>query len=147
MASSYLIRSTPYLTEHKAAQDRERQCAADLWVDEGWMFTQPNALLVEAGVRDARLHDARHTAATVLLLLEFPERALIGVHDIRMLHFASFDLGHLPAKSAIIELKAEKWAMEDMLRRGDSGLRVALFGDIDRIAGAPNHRTLWRRIL
>jgi len=47
------------------------------------MFTQPNgkpidprsdhnewkALLAEAEVRDARLHDARHTAATVLLLL------------------------------------------------------------------------------
>jgi integrase len=33
------------------------------------------ALLREAGVREARLHDARHTAATVLLVLGFPERA------------------------------------------------------------------------
>jgi integrase len=31
-------------------------------------------LLGEAGVRQARLHDARHTAATVLLLLGVPER-------------------------------------------------------------------------
>ncbi|MFC4858769.1 tyrosine-type recombinase/integrase [Actinophytocola glycyrrhizae] len=30
------------------------------------------ALLADAGVRDARLHDARHTAATVLLLLGVP---------------------------------------------------------------------------
>lgn len=79
------------LTEHKAAQEHEREHAADLWVDEGWMFAQPNgrpidprrdmaewkALLAEAGVRDARLHDARHTAATVLLLLEVPERAVM----------------------------------------------------------------------
>jgi integrase len=35
------------------------------------------ALLADAGVRDARLHDARHTAATVLLLLEVPERAVM----------------------------------------------------------------------
>jgi integrase len=79
------------LMDHKAAQEREREHAADLWADEGWMFAQPTgrpldprrdlaewkALLAEAGVRDARLHDARHTAATVLLLLEVPERAVM----------------------------------------------------------------------
>jgi integrase len=57
------------------------------------MFTQPNgkpidprddhdewkALLADAGVRDARLHDARHTAATVLLLLGVPERAVMDL--------------------------------------------------------------------
>lgn len=36
-------------------------------------------LLGEAGVRDVRLHDARHTAATVLLLLGVPERAVLGL--------------------------------------------------------------------
>jgi len=79
------------LVQHRAEQDRERELAADLWTDEGRMFAQPNgraidprrdmaewkALLAEAGVRDARLHDARHTAATVLLLLEVPERAVM----------------------------------------------------------------------
>lgn len=79
------------LLQHRAAQERERERAADLWVNEGWMFAQPNgrpidprrdmaewkALLADAGVRDARLHDARHTAATVLLLLEVPERAVM----------------------------------------------------------------------
>ena len=57
------------------------------------MFTQPNgkpidprsdhnewkALLAEAGVRDARLHDARHTAATVLLLLGVPLPAVMEI--------------------------------------------------------------------
>ena len=37
------------------------------------------ALLKSAGVRDARLHDARHTAATVLLVLGVPERTVMGI--------------------------------------------------------------------
>jgi hypothetical protein len=37
------------------------------------------ALLKAAGVRDARLHDARHTAPTVLLILGVPERMVIGL--------------------------------------------------------------------
>jgi integrase len=37
------------------------------------------ALLRAAGVRDARLHDARHTAATVLLVLGVPERTVMGI--------------------------------------------------------------------
>jgi integrase len=36
-------------------------------------------LLEDAGVRDGRLHDARHTAATVLLLLGVNERTMMGV--------------------------------------------------------------------
>lgn len=30
-------------------------------------------------MRDGRLHDARHTAATVLLILGVPERAVMGL--------------------------------------------------------------------
>jgi integrase len=37
------------------------------------------ALLREAGVRDARLHDARHTAATTLLLLGVPDRGVMDM--------------------------------------------------------------------
>lgn len=68
--------------QHRDAQAQEREAAADLWEGGGWMFAQPNGkpidprrdmdewktLLDDAGVREARLHDARHTAATVLLL-------------------------------------------------------------------------------
>ena len=36
-------------------------------------------LLARAGLRDGRLHDARHTAATVLLILEVAERAVMGI--------------------------------------------------------------------
>ena len=67
--------------------------ARQLWQDDGWVFSSvvgaplnPNsdyhrwkALLKEAGVRDGRLHDARHTAATVLLVLGVPERTVMGI--------------------------------------------------------------------
>ncbi len=36
-------------------------------------------LLRDAGLRDGRLHDARHTAATVLLILGVAERAVMGI--------------------------------------------------------------------
>ncbi|MET7712321.1 tyrosine-type recombinase/integrase [Streptomyces sp. NPDC005407] len=72
---------------HKEQQDRERVLARDLWVEKGYVFTSPTGeplnpntdyhrwkdLLKAAKVRDARLHDARHTAATVLLILGVPD--------------------------------------------------------------------------
>jgi integrase len=81
------------LRKHRAEQDRERATAAQLWTHGGWVFATPTGqplnprtdwtdwkkLLNRAGVRDGRLHDARHTAATVLLLLGVPERAVMGV--------------------------------------------------------------------
>jgi len=81
------------LRQHKEVQARERETAADLWQPGDWVFTQPNgrpvdprqdhddwkALLAAAGVRDARLHDARHTAATMLLVLNVPTRAVMDV--------------------------------------------------------------------
>ncbi len=81
------------LREHKTAQERERTTAAQLWEEGGWVFTTPTGrplnpntdyhdwkqLLRDAGVRDGRLHDARHTAATVLLILGVQERAVMEV--------------------------------------------------------------------
>ncbi|MFF4605763.1 tyrosine-type recombinase/integrase [Streptomyces sp. NPDC001339] len=75
------------LRRHKEAQARERALARDLWVEKGYVFTSPTGeplnpntdhhrwkgLLKAAGVREGRLHDARHTAATVLLILGVPE--------------------------------------------------------------------------
>lgn len=69
------------LKRHKRAQQTERLAAGPLWMDFGLVFTQTNgrpidrgadwaawkALLRDARVRDIRLHDARHTAATLLL--------------------------------------------------------------------------------
>lgn len=81
------------LKSHHEVQERERDTAGQLWRDSGYVFTtetgepvNPNTdyhywkrLLADAGVRDGRLHDARHTAATVLLILGVPERAVMGL--------------------------------------------------------------------
>ena len=67
--------------------------ARQLWSGGGWVFAheigQPinfstdyhawKALLRKGGVREGRLHDARHTAATVLLVLDVPERTVMDV--------------------------------------------------------------------
>jgi integrase len=69
------------LRAHRAAQQQERITAGSLWEDNDLVFAQANgrpierksdweawkALLTEAGVRHVRLHDGRHTAATLLL--------------------------------------------------------------------------------
>lgn len=72
------------LRAHREAQQAERKAAGTAWTDwEGrrLLFARPDGkpidprqdwaewkdLLRAAGVRDARLHDARHTAATLLL--------------------------------------------------------------------------------
>lgn len=71
------------LKEHRKAQREERVAAGSAWKDpfeDRLVFCQPNGrpynprsdwanwkqLLDEAGVRDARLHDARHSAATLM---------------------------------------------------------------------------------
>lgn len=69
------------LRAHRTAQLAERIAAGPAWQDHGLVFAQVNGrpidpradhrawrcLLAAAGVRSARLHDARHTAATLLL--------------------------------------------------------------------------------
>ena len=81
------------LMAQREAQNAERRTAGDRWIDEGWVFAQPNGkpvdpradyeewreLLRAADVRPARLHDARHTAATMLLVLKVPTRAVMDV--------------------------------------------------------------------
>lgn len=81
------------LKHHREVQDAEREHAGTEWHEGEWVFTQPNgkpidpradhdewkSLLADAGVRDARLHDARHTAATMLLVLKVPLPAIMEV--------------------------------------------------------------------
>lgn len=81
------------LRAHRAAQNAEREAAGKRWLEGGWVFADEQgcspshrrdwsewkALLAEASIRDGRLHDARHTAATVLLILGVPERAVMGL--------------------------------------------------------------------
>lgn len=69
------------LRKHRVAQNEERLVAGTEWDDWDLVFAQPNGrpldkhsdyeawirLLNRAGVRHIRLHDGRHTAATLLL--------------------------------------------------------------------------------
>jgi integrase len=81
------------LRKHEIAQNSEREFAGTEWHEGGWVFTQPTgrpidpradhdewkALLADARVRDARLHDARHTAATMLLILRVSLPAIMEI--------------------------------------------------------------------
>ncbi len=81
------------LRGHSAAQTVERAAARQLWSDEDWVFAtrtggsasltsdfhEWKSLLRVAGVRDARLHDARHSAATMLVVLGVTERTVMSV--------------------------------------------------------------------
>ncbi|MGH3699326.1 MAG: hypothetical protein ACRDQY_07635 [Pseudonocardiaceae bacterium] len=95
------------LREHRDTQAKERERAAELWQEGGWVFTQSNgrpidpradhdewkALLKAAGVRDARLHDARHTAATMLKVGGIASDASFGgLCDCRVTRTCGFGL-------------------------------------------------------
>lgn len=76
------------LKVHQAAQEAERVKAGDLWLDEGWVIATETGdavnprtdwddwkdLLKEADVREGRLHDARHTAATIAMIAGILDR-------------------------------------------------------------------------
>lgn len=89
------------LRRHLIEQDAERDAAGDAWEDYGLVWCQPNGKPIDAradwqewkeilrlaGVRDARVHDGRHTAATMLLLQGVDEQtvmAVMGWSDRRM---------------------------------------------------------------
>ena len=81
------------LHAHRARQLEERLAAGTDWQDHGLLFAQVNgrpidpgsdwkswkALLGRAELRDARLHDARHTAATLLLQQGVPARVAMQI--------------------------------------------------------------------
>jgi integrase len=81
------------LKVHREAQQAERATARQLWHDEGWVFAKPDgkplnpntdyhewkALIEEAGLPERRLHDARHTAATVLAILAVPTPTTMAI--------------------------------------------------------------------
>ncbi len=89
------------LKAHREIQDLERQFAGSAYLSHGFVFAHPDGrpldpgddyddwkgLLAAAGVRDARVHDGRHTAATLLLAqgvaLEVVQE-LLGHSDIRV---------------------------------------------------------------
>jgi integrase len=88
------------LREHLAGQEIERILAGPAWQDHGLVFCELDgrpidpkrdhaewkAILAEAGVPLVRLHDGRHTAATILILLGVPVEVvqeILGHSDLR----------------------------------------------------------------
>jgi integrase len=81
------------LRTHRAEQEVEQALTRQLRSDDGWVFATPagqpinpradynewKRLLRDAGLRDSRLHDARHTAATVLLVLRQPTPTVMSL--------------------------------------------------------------------
>jgi integrase len=81
------------LAQHRDEQERERRLARDLWVEKGYVFTSPTGeplnpntdhhkwkeLLKASGLRAGRLHDARHTAGTLLLILGVPDTVVDAI--------------------------------------------------------------------
>lgn len=71
----------PILRAHRAAQLRERMAAGELWQENDLVFAQADGKMIDpradweewkdiltaAGLRDARVHDGRHTAGTLLI--------------------------------------------------------------------------------
>jgi len=74
-------------------QSKERAAARSLWQDSGYVFTTPTGtpvdprndfrqfqkLLTRAGLPSVRLHDLRHTAATLLLAQHVPARVVMEI--------------------------------------------------------------------
>ena len=74
------VQLIPSLRAQQEAQKAEREAGEDTWTEFDLVWCQPNgnpidthddwdewkALLGEAGIKDVRLHDARHTAGTLL---------------------------------------------------------------------------------
>jgi integrase len=81
------------LRVHRESQEAERTAARQLWHNDGWVFAKPDgrplnpntdyhewkALIEEAGLPERRLHDARHTAATVLAILAVPTPTAMAI--------------------------------------------------------------------
>src|SRR5215207_478218 len=70
------------LRQHRAHQDRNRAGSSPTCRRPGpspGRSQRVAGTAYQSGVRDARLHDARRTASTMLLLLDVPSRALMDV--------------------------------------------------------------------
>jgi len=115
------------LQAHREHQDAERTRAGSAWRETGLVFTQPNGhpidpradhrswqqLLTDAGVRRVRLHDARHTAATLLLAQGVPARVVMEV------------LGH---SQISLTLGTYSHVNDDLTREAASRMSSALWG-------------------
>lgn len=81
------------MAEQRRVQAEERGAVAELWVDGDWIFTTEIGTPVDArndlrdwkqiievaGIRRVRIHDLRHTSATLQLVAGTDSRTLQGL--------------------------------------------------------------------
>jgi integrase len=113
------------LRRHRALQNEQRLAAGSAWEDWDLVFCQPNGrpidpradwaewggLLQRAGVRQVRLHDGRHTAATLLLEQGVHVRAIqriLGHSDVRTTE-AYTHVGDEVTRDAACRMGAALW--------------------------------------
>jgi integrase len=70
-------------------------------------------LLLAAGLRDGRLHDARHAAATVLLILGVAERAVMGIMGWSTTAMAARTTQHITSEVRADIAKQLSWEAEE----------------------------------
>ena len=113
------------LREQRAQQAEQREIAGDVYEDGGFVFAQPNGwpfgarqdweawkrLLSRAGVRDVRLHDARHTAATLLLAQGVDVRIVMQLLGHSQISMTMHDTHAVPelAREAAARMNAALW--------------------------------------
>lgn len=114
------------LKEHRTAQQKERLAAGPEWEDHDLVFAQVTgrpidkkadwtawkALLKQAGVRYIRLHDARHTAATLLLTAGVHPRVVMELLGHSQMRTTTDTYSHVMpalAKEAADKLGATLW--------------------------------------
>lgn len=121
------------LRVHQAEQEAERVRAANVYEDHGLVFCQETgrpidpsadhrawrALSAAAGVRPARLHDARHTAATLLLTQGVPARVVMEI------------LGH---SQISLTLGTYSHVMPELARQAADSMDQALWGPSTKVA-------------
>lgn len=117
------------LREHRERQAEERTRAGDGWADSGLVFTtttgrpiEPNdfskafgRMCERAGVRRVRLHDLRHTCASMLLAQGVPPRVVMEVLGHSALEVTMTIYGHVMLDAQ----RAALAGMDDLLREDD----------------------------
>lgn len=128
----------PVLEEHKKAQRRERFATGSAWNDLDLVFSQPDgnpidprddwadwkAVLKLAEVRDVRVHDGRHTSATLLVEYGVDVRVVMAV------------LGHSDLRVTMRYAHASNPLLKDAAARMGRGLWGATARGIAAIDGA-----------
>jgi integrase len=137
------------LRVHRECQEVERGTAGNLWNNEhGLVFTRPDgrpidpaadwrewkALATDAGVAAARLHDARHTAASLLLAHGVPARVAMEILGHSQIGLTLGTYSHVAPElrtDAAARMSEALWGSDSTPTAGEPGDGTSADGDQD----------------